>query len=147
NRPLELGERPRLLRPRPTDLGAGETLVFLHQLAPTEPPAPDSVSLGTVELRYRDPSTRKRHRVVVPIPPAHETFAQASSDFRLSAAAGGFGLLLARSLHAIGLDWALVESIALPREASENSPSRSELLDLIRRARSFDGHVVDEAEE
>ena len=95
------------------EIGAGHTVTALYELVPAGVPfqgpsvdplkyqqqtAPSPASATgesfTVKIRYKQPDGDTSQKLEFPITDAHQTWAQASPDFKFAAAVASFGMLL-----------------------------------------------------
>ncbi len=90
-----------------------------------------------LKLRYKLPDADTSRLLSVPVADAPVAWEAASADFRFSAAAAGFGMLLRGSAHRGTLDHAAVLRMAEQGLGADPGGYRAEMVDLIRRARSL----------
>lgn len=124
---------------RPQAPQSGETLKYQHR---PQPPvaksdltaAANNGELMTLSLRYKEPEGDESTLREFTLKAAANDFANASRDFRFSAAVAEFGMLLRGSEHCGDATWAQVEEIASSALGADTAGHRTEFLDLVRRA-------------
>jgi Ca-activated chloride channel family protein len=140
------------------ELGAGHSVTALYEVVPVgvaiDLPGVDSLKyrkpepradkaadgaasgeLLTVKFRYKDPNgTRSKllSRVLIDKGAAWE---RSTEDFRFSAAAAGFGMLLRGSQHKGDLDYAQVLSMAREAKGADREGHRAEFIRLVEGAK------------
>jgi Ca-activated chloride channel family protein len=136
------------------ELGAGHSVTALYEVVPAGAksglPGVDSLKyqkpaasaeagasseLLTVKFRYKDPDGARSKLIVRSLPDARADWERASDDFRFSAAAAGFGMLLRGSEHRGDLDYAQVLAMAKGAQGRDLQGHRAEFVRLVEAAR------------
>ncbi|MES2706118.1 MAG: von Willebrand factor type A domain-containing protein [Verrucomicrobiota bacterium] len=146
------------------EIGAGHSVTALYEIIPagtgapvsrpgTDPlkyqtpavaPGPDPRSLTpeaangemlTVKLRWQQPEGAAPSELMeIPVKDSGTAWAQAGENFRWTAAAAGYGLLLRGSAHAGSLTWETVRGLAAGAKGADPDGFRGEFLQLIDKA-------------
>lgn len=141
--------------PGESALVAGETVTVLYEIIPVDSPlsqtlrppalkyqAPVPVTEKvsddwlTVNVHYRIPRGPAQELAYTVTGAAANAFPEMSRDFRFTAAAAAFGLLLRDSPDKGGANWPLVESLASEAIGNDATAPRAEFLELVRRAKN-----------
>ncbi len=132
---LAEGEQPRL---------AVDKLKYQREASPMLAAAPSSgqgqVSSKealTVKLRYKQPEGTTSELIEVAVNDDARSFAEASEEFKFSAAVAGFGLLLRDSGYRGKLTWDQVRKLALEGKGKDEFGYRGEFIQLIEKARGL----------
>ncbi len=142
------------------DLGAGHTVTALYELVMVggtgpgvdplryeRPTAATGLSgsgvhtneLMHIKLRYKKPDDDRSRLLQLSVADASRTLEQAGDDFRFSAAAAGFAMLLRNSPHKGTLTYDQVLRMAESALGRDPGGYRAEFVDLARRARQLNG--------
>ncbi|MEE8169664.1 MAG: VWA domain-containing protein [Phycisphaerae bacterium] len=137
------------------DIGAGHTVTALYELVPvgrlpgidalkyqppTEPDArPVSDETLTLKLRYKLPDEDASRLMTFAILDPGASFAEAPRDVKFAAAVAGFGMILRDSPYRG--NWTLQDVLAVGEDGlgEDRDTSRSEFIDLVRRAQALFG--------
>ncbi|MCH9681327.1 MAG: VWA domain-containing protein [Deltaproteobacteria bacterium] len=144
------------------EIGAGHTVTALYEIVPmgrgvapqVDPlkyqqvegslsAAAGSGEVMTVKLRYKQPRGSKSKLLSVPVADTDGSVADASADFRLSAAVAELGLLLRASKWRGDASWEQAYALAQGAQGRDPNGRRAELLSLIRQAAALSGDDVD----
>jgi Ca-activated chloride channel homolog len=135
------------------DIGAGHSVTALYEIVPTDAVAGvsrkglDTLDLPSefwrdqlvqIRLRYKDPDGTTSRLLAMPAIDRGAKLAEASADFRFSAAVAGFAMLLRGSKHAGAASYDEVATLAKGALGSDLEGYRAELVDLVDRARTLD---------
>lgn len=101
--------------------------------------AKDSKEIMTVKLRYKQPEGETSQKIEVPVMDADKAITAASAEFKFSAAAAAFGLLLRDSSYKGALTWETVRKLALEGKGPDALGYRGEFLQLIDKAAGLKG--------
>jgi secreted protein with Ig-like and vWFA domain len=101
--------------------------------------AAKSGEILTLSLRYKQPEDKESELLTVPVKGTSVPFEQASADFRFIAAVAGFGMKLRQSAYAGNWTWTDVENTAVGALGNDPQGQRSEMVDLVRKARRLLG--------
>lgn len=139
------------------EIGAGHTVTAIYQIVPhgvpitagvdplryqeTEP-APPSEPARTgemmfVKLRYKAPDSDTSELIEIPVPARARSLDECTADYRIAAAAAGFGLLLRDSPYKGEANYDLIRQLV--SRAINNDPKREEFLDLVVTAKTLAG--------
>ena len=141
------------------EIGAGHTVTALYELAPSganvdlptvdplkyETPGRQSDDqsirdqLLTLKLRYKAPDADQSELLEFSLVDTGDSFGQASPDFRFVAAVASFGMLLRDSEHKGTATYDTVLDIATESRGPDVHGYRSELLEMVRRAKAILG--------
>lgn len=129
------------------EMGPGHTVTALYEIVPKggagsvdplkyqhnrESSKSNSGSeMMTLKLRYKPLDTEQSKLIVLPVIDKGRSLAQASDDFRFSAAVAGFGMLLRNSEHKGTLTYEDIFSLAA---GSKHDEHREEFIQLVRTA-------------
>ncbi len=135
------------------EIGAGHTVTALYEIAPrsrdaattllddlkyqtdgTLSAAAGSGELLTVKVRYKEPEGSASKLLSFPVTDADKPIAEASRDFRFSAAVAGFGMLLRGSKHKGDATFAMMRTLADEARGDDRNGHRAELVRLIDAA-------------
>lgn len=138
------------------EIGAGHTVTALYEVVPKgvndvnvpavdpdkyavkkAPPvivAEPSDELLTVKLRYKLPDEDKSTKIEVPVVDSGKHLSSASNDFKFSAAAAGFGMLLRNSEHKGSGSFAMVHELAVEGKGADIHGYRKEFIQLVEKA-------------
>lgn len=136
------------------DMGAGHTVTALYEIVPptltdaspgeplryqsgTPSAAAHSGELFTVKLRWKAPEGDVSALREIPVQDTTRGFDAASADFHLAASVASFGMLLRGSPHKGGANWDMAIELAQSAASAAPSEDRTELVDLIRRAKEL----------
>ena len=140
------------------DMGAGHTVTALYEVVPPGVPvdlprvdplkyqkkiepaaAADSAELCTIKVRYILPEETKSKLLTLPVQNRKPTVAEASSDFRFTAAVASFAMILRDSPHKGSASFEQV--LELARDAGQFDPGkhRAEFIQLVRTAQRLSG--------
>jgi Ca-activated chloride channel family protein len=124
------------------EIGSGHTVTALYEIEPAAEAEP-AADVMRLKLRYKQPDGHRSRLVEVSVPNHPVTMAEASSDFRFSAAVAGFGQAL-QELPTNAPDGSLQALRDLAHEARGADPMcrRSELVELIELASAMRGHPL-----
>ena len=135
------------------DMGAGHTVTALYEVVPpgipldlpkvdalkyqkkTQPAAAaDSPELCTIKVRYILPDETKSKLLTLPLKNRRPSVAEASADFRFTAAVASFAMILRDSPHKGSAS--LQQVLQLARDAGQFDPGghRAEFIQLVRTA-------------
>jgi len=135
------------------DMGAGHTVTALYEVVPpgipldlpkvdalkyqkkTQPAATaDSPELCTIKVRYILPDETKSKLLTLPLKNRRPSVAEASADFRFTAAVASFAMILRDSPHKGSAS--LQQVLQLARDAGQFDPGghRAEFIQLVRTA-------------
>ncbi|MCX4242736.1 vWA domain-containing protein [Paraliomyxa miuraensis] len=143
------------------EIGAGHSVTAIYEIVPAgskDAPKVDALKyqdqtglsaaagsgeLMTVKVRYKEPAGNTSKLLSFPIEDSDATLADASRDFRFSAAVAGFGMLLRSSEHKGDATWAMVRKLAEEAKGSDPHGRRAELVRLVdTAARLSEGGTV-----
>jgi Ca-activated chloride channel homolog len=96
--------------------------------------AASSGELMTVKVRYKEPEGNASKLLSFPVTDSDHTLAEASRDFRFSAAVAGFGMLLRGSEHKGDATFAMMRKLADGARGDDPQGHRAELVRLIDAA-------------
>ena len=136
------------------EIGAGHTVTALYEVVPVGATAPDtgrvdplkyqpvreplgrtvSGELLTVKVRYKEPAGEVSRKVEFPLRDDRQEFAQASADFKFSAAVAAFGMILRDSPYKGAATLADVAAWARAGTDEDAGGYRAEFLQLINLA-------------
>jgi len=139
------------------EIGAGHNVTALYEVVPTgsdvaalpnvaalryqQPtaltPEASSNEMLTLKLRYKAPDGDTSAEIKFTLKDAGAEFAQASEDFRFSAAVAAFGLLLRNSAHKGEATYPAVLEWASMAVGSDRQGYRREFVDMLRRSGSL----------
>lgn len=139
------------------EMGSGHSVTALYEIIPAgvesaylakidalkyqQPPQPtrneSADEMLTIKLRYKQPDSAQSRLLEVPVRHTHTPFAQASDDFRFTAAVAEFGLLLRNSDFKGTAQWAQVTQIAQSTRANDPDGYRAEFIRLVRLAQEL----------
>jgi Ca-activated chloride channel family protein len=137
------------------ELGAGHSVTALYEIVPagagTAPSGVDSLKyqkpaalrdgeaasaeLLTVKFRYKDPNGSRSKLLSRSLEDSDLAWERASEDFRFSAAAAGFGMLLRGSEHKGELDYGRVLAMAREARGEDAQGHRAEFIRLVETAK------------
>ena len=141
------------------ELGAGHSVTALYEVVPAgtgmplpgvdplkyqrpaavpgrqDAPGRESAELLTVKFRYKDPNGSRSKLLSRALVDGGAAWERASGDFRFSAAAAGFGMLLRGSRHKGTLDYAQVLAMAKEAAGRDARGHRAEFIRLVESAR------------
>lgn len=142
------------------ELGAGHTVTALYELvmAGGTGPGVDPLRYGRatpmaglsgtgvhtnellhIKLRYKTPENDRSQLLQLLVKDVSRTMEQAGEDFRFSAAAAGFAMLLRNSPHKGTLTYDQVLRMAESALGRDPGGYRAEFVDLVQRARQLNG--------
>ncbi len=138
------------------EMGAGHTVTALYELVPVGPATeqagtelkyqkvvaaaqPVASEAFTVKMRHKKPDADVSTYRELPVKNDAKSFGQASEDFRFSAAAAGYALLLRNSEFKGNITFAAVLDWAAGAMTFDPSGYRAEFLELARKAQSLSG--------
>ncbi|MEL6182197.1 MAG: VWA domain-containing protein [Myxococcota bacterium] len=141
------------------EIGAGHTVTALYEVVPAgsgevsakvaplkyqdakTPPSSTSNELLTFKVRYKQPTGHAPSReLTFPVQNSGPVdMAQASEDYRFSAAVAGFGMLLRDSKHSGQLTWSQVVDMALEARGQDRGGYRSGFVQLAKTAAALSG--------
>lgn len=98
---------------------------------------PELPELLTVRLRWTQPETGRARLLTVPVPDEVRRWEEASEDMRFGSAVALFGMNLRNSPEAARADLQAVLEMAAPTLVSQRDASRTEFLDLVRKAQAL----------
>lgn len=132
------------------EIGIGHTVTALYEILPPDAkdlPSVDSLKyqkiaqtpgssseLMTVKLRYKPKGSSQSTLISQPVPNKPLALTATSNDFRFSAAAAGFAMLLTNSENRGDLDYKMVETLASGSRGNDADGYRSEFLHLVETA-------------
>jgi len=135
------------------ELGAGHTVTALYELIPAgsaervkktdtlkyqettvKTAAAESSEIMTVKLRYKPPKEEKSKLIEQAITDGGLSLEETSNNFRFSAAAAGFGMLLRDSEFKGNLNYDDVISLAKGSKGSDTEGYRAEFIRLVETA-------------
>ena len=135
------------------ELGAGHTVTALYELIPADsaetvkktdtlkyqettvkPTAAESSEIMTVKLRYKPPKEEKSKLIEQAITDTGLSLDETSNNFRFSAAAAGFGMLLRNSEFKGNLTYDDIISLAKGSKGSDTEGYRAEFIRLVETA-------------
>jgi secreted protein with Ig-like and vWFA domain/anti-sigma factor RsiW len=146
------------------EIGAGHSITALYELVPANLPpgatpqpivdklkyqpeaqqfaspppvktlAPATNEALTVKLRYKEPEGTTSKLLEVPLNDDARAIAQASPEFKFTAAVAGFGMLLRESSYVGQLTWDAVRQLAREGKGTDALGYRGEFLQLIEKA-------------
>jgi Ca-activated chloride channel family protein len=135
------------------ELGAGHTVTALYELIPAgseaavpgvddlkyqqRQPAPEAASsdeIMTVKLRFKPPESSSSRLIARPVREADTDWERASENFRFSAAAAGFGMLLRGSEYRGNLDYPALIALAKGARGADENGYRAEFIRLAETA-------------
>ncbi|HVX15685.1 MAG TPA: von Willebrand factor type A domain-containing protein [Pirellulales bacterium] len=137
------------------EIGAGHTVTALYELVPAGGEAPAGNVDGlkyqrplepaggfgdeslTLKLRYKEPEGASSKLIETVVKDAGSNYAQASEDFRFSAAVAGFGLLLRDSQYKGDLTFGAVLELAQASRGTDENGYRAELIELVKKAQAL----------
>ncbi len=145
------------------ELGAGTSVTALYEIVPAAParPAVDplkyqnnggsrwhwnwgapakSEEMLTVKFRYKQPQGSTSKLLSRTLRNRDAAWQDASENFRFSAAAAGFGMLLRNSRYSGGLDFDKVASMARGARGRDVEGHRAEFVTLVQQARDLAGN-------
>ena len=145
------------------DIGPGHSVVALYEIIPasdsdSELPEVDelryqekveasqtsSSEVATVKLRYKKPEADVSQLITQAVDSdAFIDFDTASDDVRFSASVAAFGMLLTDSECCDAIDYETIESIAAGALGTDPGGYRSELVELVRKARELSAATVE----
>jgi Ca-activated chloride channel family protein len=137
------------------ELGAGHSVTALYEIVPVgagtapsgvdslkyqEPAAPRngeaaSGELLTVKFRYKDPNGTRSKLLSRSLEDSGRAWERASEDFRFSAAAAGFGMLMRGSEHKGDLDYGRILAMAREAKGADAQGHRAEFIRLVETAK------------
>lgn len=140
------------------ELGAGHSVTALYEVVPAgsnldlpkvdalkyqkpaataaaTPEGSASEELLTVKFRYKDPAGTRSKLISRALPDGKAAWERASDDFRFSAAAAGFGMLLRGSEHKGDLEYAQVLAMAKGALGKDAQGHRAEFIRLVEAAK------------
>ena len=138
------------------DIGAGHSVTALFEIVPPNgrrgAPAVDplkyqtqrlaatahSEELGTVKLRYKQPTASTSSLLRFAVKDAPQPLASTSDDYRFAASVAGFGMLLRRSQYRGSASYAMVRRLASDALSSDPSGYRKGFIDLVANAERLD---------
>ncbi|MEM9351741.1 MAG: von Willebrand factor type A domain-containing protein [Planctomycetota bacterium] len=145
------------------EIGAGHTVTALYEIVPvgvevnaagvdplkygaTKKPAPEasaeiepSPEMLTLKIRYKQPDGDTSTKLEFPLTDGEAEFKDASVDFKFASAVAGFGMLLRGSEHAGDATLDSVLQIAEEGMNRDEHGYRTELMQLIKRAKELSG--------
>ena len=135
------------------ELGAGHTVTALYELIPADSAetvkktdtlkyqetkvkttAGESSEIMTVKLRYKPPKEEKSKLIEQAITDGGLSLEETSDNFRFSAAAAGFGMLLRNSEFKANLTYDDIISLAKGSKGSDTEGYRAEFIRLVETA-------------
>ncbi|MBL8965570.1 MAG: VWA domain-containing protein, partial [Spirochaetaceae bacterium] len=120
------------------EMGAGHRVTALYEIEPSAQAGTaqgaGARSLGMLRVRYKKPAEDQSALLEFPLLDDGRGPAAASGDFRLAAAAAGYGLILRRSAYKGLADWPLVLGLAKEAAAAAPSDRRAEFVGLVEKA-------------
>jgi Ca-activated chloride channel family protein len=135
------------------EIGAGHNVTAIYEITPSSGKAPTkklddlkyqtdgtlsaaagSGELLTVKVRYKEPEGSASKLLSFPVTDADKPIAEASRDFRFSAAVAGFGMLLRGSKHKGDATFAMMRTLADEARGDDRNGHRAELVRLIDAA-------------
>jgi len=142
------------------EIGAGHTVTALYEIVPCgDGPAGGEAAglkyqqaavsrrnlseaaasgeMATLKLRYKLPDQRKSTLLEFAVKDSQKRFGEASADFRFATAVATFGMVLRGSRHVGPLTLAAVEEFAAGAIGDDPGGLRTELVGLVRRAKSL----------
>jgi Ca-activated chloride channel family protein len=120
------------------ELGAGHSVTALYEILPARAGA--GGQLATVRLRYKLPGADQSNQLAIPVTDRELALARTSDDFRFSAAAAGFGMLLRKSPARGTASW--TSTRALAASATVSTAQRADMLRLIDLAARLSGEAA-----
>jgi Ca-activated chloride channel family protein len=142
-----------------TPMGAGHSVTALYQIVPpgknvrlpgvdplkyqqsaVEAPAAAGAELLTVKVRYKDPHGETSRLLSQPVKDEGLGLDKMPADFRFSAAAAGFAMVLRDSPYKSGATYASARTLAetAPGKGAEAN-RRAEFVDLVQKAEALQG--------
>ena len=139
------------------EIGAGHTVTALYEVVPSSKaevdlPTVDPLKYQTVarqdddrstrdelltlKVRYKAPDADQSELLEFPSADVGNSFGQASPDFRFATAVASFGMLLRNSQHKGTATYDTVLDIATESRGPDAHGYRSELLEMVRRAKA-----------
>ncbi len=104
--------------------------------APAEQPAANE--LLTVKLRYKAPDGDTSQLIEVPVTDDEKTpLARASAEFKFTAAAAAYGLMLRQSSYRGALTWEQIRNLAIEGKGADPHGYRAEFIQLLDKARGL----------
>jgi Ca-activated chloride channel family protein len=145
------------------ELGSGSNVTALYEVVPVHPPRPkvdplkyqndgshrrwnwgfgggESDELLTVKFRYKQPAGSASKLLSRTLANRDVAWQDASQNFRFSAAAAGFGLILRNSQYRGNLDLDKVASMGRGAKGRDLDGHRAEFLGLVETAKSLGGY-------
>ena len=138
------------------EIGAGHTVTALYELIPVgakntagdvdplryqaaadRKPAAASDELYQIKIRYKAPDSDESRLLAFPYAQAVGDYAQASTDFKFTAAVAGFGMLLRDSDHRGDLSYRMVKEWAQEGLGEDSSGYRQELIQLVKKSENI----------
>jgi Ca-activated chloride channel family protein len=141
------------------EIGAGHTVTALYEFIPAdgkqaaggeqaglkyqrvpERPLTDKAHSGellTLKLRYKAPDGEKSRLLEFTLKDQGKRFGEASADFRFASAVASFGMVLHGSKHCGEATLSAVEEFAAGAVGDDPGGYRTELVDLVRRAKQL----------
>ncbi len=128
------------------EMGAGQTVTALYEIVPWSVKMSDSNEVKlkytrvdraiadssseilTVKVRYKKPNTNRSIEIVKVLNTSHQTYNQASPDFRLACGVALFGMLLRESEYAGNADYKMVLKLL----SGINNEKVNELIALVK---------------
>ncbi len=129
--------------PRPVAadvVGSGHTLTALYEIIPAAETSPSTSSAAawlTFRVDYQEPSSPERHQLDFPLENPDGRFADASREFKFSAAVAGLGLILGDSPHKGTATLANVIAWAEAGRGEDPAGYRGEFIELARAAQQL----------
>ncbi len=141
------------------EIGAGHTVTALYEIVPAggeraatdaqpelkyqrrpKPPLTRQAASGellSLRLRYKLPEAQQSKLLEFVARDSDKRFGEASADFRFASAVASFGMVLRGSSHSGGATFEAVEEFAAGAVGDDPQGYRTELVDLVRRARQL----------
>ncbi len=139
------------------DMGAGHTVTALYEVIPAgsestmtssvddlkyqdrkiKNSAGDDPDLMTIKIRYKHPDSDTSIPFELTTRDTGKDLAEASENFKFSAAVAGFGMLLRDSKYKGGATYDNIEALAIQGKGKDEKGYREEFIRLIDLARSF----------
>jgi secreted protein with Ig-like and vWFA domain len=122
------------------EIGAGHSVTAIYEIAPTS----TSGTIGddpllVVNLRYKQPDGQRSRLLTVPVRDHGRTLAEASEDYRFSAAVAAFGEALR---GAQGPSYAAIHELAAGALGADSHGYRKQFLELVAVADQLTGEGV-----
>ncbi len=136
------------------ELGAGQTVTALYEIIPVGAPqsdavpamdplkyqknqptvhAKDSKEWATIKFRYKEPKSHKSRLVEQTMVGKPENWADATDNFRFSAAVAAYGMLLRDSKYKENVSYETVVAWATAAKGADAKGYRAEFMDLVHK--------------